>query len=515
MSKRKDKDKAKQEELEREVIMTRKQQRLHQRDRERHKKLYTFVGIALGLAGLLIVAGIVYQFAYVPNAAAAKVGDVSVSTQEFWKRVKLDKNSLQGQLTRYQELEQQFGGQGFFQTQINQIQSTLASPFALGTQTLDNMIEDILIAQEAAKRNITVSDEEVAQALREEVANGQGLVTEPQATATAQAGADATATAAVWTPTPTPTLDVSAALTATEAATPPPQPPAAVISETAYTEGMTRLQENLKNTAGMSLEDYEKIVRARLLRQKVSEAIGKEKVTDTEEQVHARHILLQRDKTETAPPAQAAAPISGTQVVSAAVASAPLSATQTMSAAVATTTISGSQAVSTAMAATAVSGTQAVTATKPISAQVAVTPTQPLSPTLVTRDDAMTLALAKDLRQQIQSGEDFAKLAEEFSDDPGSAAKGGDLGWFSKGVMIKEFEDAAFTLPLAQVSEPISTTFGYHLIEVTEKDPNRPKDESTLSQERGQAFQEWLQEQTANSKIERPSDLANLLPSGL
>jgi foldase protein PrsA len=123
--------------------------------------------------------------------------------------------------------------------------------------------------------------------------------------------------------------------------------------------------------------------------------------------------------------------------------------------------------------------------------------------------------LANDLRQKIEGGEDFARLAEEFSDDPGSAAKGGDLGWFGKGVMIKEFEDAAFTLPLAQVSEPISTTFGYHLIEVTEKDPNRPKDESTLSQERGQAFQEWLQEQTANSKIERPSDLANLLPSGL
>ncbi|MCB9026609.1 MAG: SurA N-terminal domain-containing protein [Bdellovibrionaceae bacterium] len=65
--------------------------------------------------------------------------------------------------------------------------------------------------------------------------------------------------------------------------------------------------------------------------------------------------------------------------------------------------------------------------------------------------------------------EDFAKLAEELSDDPGSKSKGGDLGYFTRGRMVPEFEDVAFTQKLNIVSEPVKSQFGYHLIKVEEK----------------------------------------------
>ena len=72
------------------------------------------------------------------------------------------------------------------------------------------------------------------------------------------------------------------------------------------------------------------------------------------------------------------------------------------------------------------------------------------------------------LRARLKKGEDFAALAKEFSQGP-SAAKGGDLGYFSRGQMVKPFEDAAFALEPNQVSEVVETRFGYHLIKLSDK----------------------------------------------
>ncbi|MBW7884985.1 MAG: peptidylprolyl isomerase [Caldilineaceae bacterium] len=459
MARRKNRAQDPQQPADLERELTRKEQRLRQRDRERHRKLYTFVGAALALALLFILIGVLYQFLFLPGQQVARVGDESITASEFWKRVKLEQSELQNQLIRYQQLEQQFGGQGFFASQISQLQSTLGSPFALGQQTLNSMLEDLVVEREAASRGITVTDEEVSQALRDEVANGFGLVTEPQATATVQAQADATATAALWTPTPVPTVDVSATITATATPIPtPPVPPTPVIiTETLYTEGVTNLQTYLQRVAGMSLDEYRAVIRARLLRDKLQEVIASEEVTTTEEAVHARHILLRVRE-----PAPEPTPLP-----------------------------------------------EGVTPAP--TPEGAPTPT----PTPEPRDDTATLALANELRQRLLDGEDFATLAAEYSDDSGSGQNGGDLGWFGKGAMVAPFEEATFSLPLNEISEPVKTDFGYHLIEVLEKDPNRPKDPSLLDQERAQAFQIWLQEQLAGEDIERPGNLFSLLPQGL
>ncbi|MBI4174206.1 MAG: peptidylprolyl isomerase [Candidatus Aenigmarchaeota archaeon] len=75
---------------------------------------------------------------------------------------------------------------------------------------------------------------------------------------------------------------------------------------------------------------------------------------------------------------------------------------------------------------------------------------------------------AKIVLQRALKGESFAKLAEEFSTDS-SKRRGGDLGYFGRGRMVRNFENAAFALEKGQVSQPVKTEFGWHLIKVTDR----------------------------------------------
>jgi len=75
---------------------------------------------------------------------------------------------------------------------------------------------------------------------------------------------------------------------------------------------------------------------------------------------------------------------------------------------------------------------------------------------------------AQAVYQRAAGGEDFAALAKEFSADPGSAEKGGELGWFKPGQMVKEFETAAFALEPGTISAPVKTQFGWHVIKTEE-----------------------------------------------
>jgi peptidyl-prolyl cis-trans isomerase D len=110
--------------------------------------------------------------------------------------------------------------------------------------------------------------------------------------------------------------------------------------------------------------------------------------------------------------------------------------------------------------------------------------------------------------ERLRHGEDFAAIAKELSDDPGSVAQGGDLGWFERGVMVKEFEDAAFSLPAGQVSEPVRSPFGLHLIEVTEIRESQPAGLDDVRDRVIQALQRAEAERLYFDQVERLSDLA-------
>lgn len=444
--------------------LTRKQQHINARDRERNRKIVMAVGITLGLVALVLLIGILSEFVFKPNSAVATVGDEKISTRAFQQRVKYEQSQLESQYIQLSQLEQQFGNQGFFTSQISQIEATLASPFSLGLQTLDRMIDETVIRQQAAERGISVSAEEIDAALQEEVAAAEGAVTVPQATSTAEAAAEATTEAEAWTPTPTATIDASGAITATATPFPTPEPPPTrpLLSDEQFQDGVQTLTDNLR-TFGMSLDDYRKIVEARLLGEQLAEIVADERVTATEEQVNARHILL-REITATPEP----------------------------------TAVPEGQP------------TPEPTATATPLPEGFPTP----APTPAPRSLDEALALAEELRQRIIDGEDFAALAAEYSDDLSNAQNGGDLGWFGRGMMVPPFEEAAFALPVGEVSEPVETQFGVHLLEVLERDDARPKDEATIEQERQQAYFDWLQEQTTATNIVR-NDLESRLPRGL
>ncbi|TSC97020.1 MAG: foldase protein PrsA, partial [Candidatus Berkelbacteria bacterium Licking1014_2] len=108
---------------------------------------------------------------------------------------------------------------------------------------------------------------------------------------------------------------------------------------------------------------------------------------------------------------------------------------------------------------------------------------------ILIKDEART----KDILQRLQKGDDFNNLAKEFSEDINSRDKNGDLGWFGKGQMVKEFEQAAFATPVGKIYDQlVKTEYGYHIIIVDEKKGQVDK-----------SFNEWLKELKDKTRVWR------------
>ncbi|MGG0277510.1 peptidylprolyl isomerase [Bacillus rhizoplanae] len=84
---------------------------------------------------------------------------------------------------------------------------------------------------------------------------------------------------------------------------------------------------------------------------------------------------------------------------------------------------------------------------------------------------------AKEIKDKLNNGEDFAALAKQYSEEPGSKETGGELGEFGPGEMDPKFEEAAYKLEVGQVSDPIKSSYGYHIIKLTEKKELKPFDQ--------------------------------------
>ncbi len=136
-------------------------------------------------------------------------------------------------------------------------------------------------------------------------------------------------------------------------------------------------------------------------------------------------------------------------------------------------------------------------------------------PNIADANEAKAKAKAKadNLLKKVKAGGDFAALAKENSDDPGSKVMGGDLGFFEKGAMVKEFGDAAFAMKAGQVSNVVETQFGYHIIKVTDRKEGglMPFDKAKAdivkileNKKKGEIFKQLVEKLKAGAKIEYP-----------
>jgi parvulin-like peptidyl-prolyl isomerase len=120
----------------------------------------------------------------------------------------------------------------------------------------------------------------------------------------------------------------------------------------------------------------------------------------------------------------------------------------------------------------------------------------------------ISLATEEEARQvlaYLQNGQDFAELARKFSQDATTRDSGGDLGFFPRDLLLSpEVEEAAFSLAPQQISDIVRSEFGqYHIIQVLEREENRPLPEEMLHRLYVNAFERWLSEQLAASEIQR------------
>jgi len=284
-------------------------------ERER-RQINLIRGIAI--AGIIVVAGLLaYGYlrlnVFAAREPVAKVNGVTITTGEWQERVKFQRAQMLNLYNQYSFYQQNFGID--YSQQLQQITGTLDTPEILGQQVLDQMTDEIIIRQEAEKRGITVSDEEIDANFKETFGffpdgsptptitptefsfptlSSQQLTVYPSTSTPTEA--------ATSTVTPTATLDISATPppTATTApATPTFVPELPTASPTPYTlEGyQTDYDEMLKSfdTYNVSEKTIRSVYEADLLRKKLVDDVAKD-IPQTEEQVWARHILVETEE---------------------------------------------------------------------------------------------------------------------------------------------------------------------------------------------------------------------------
>ncbi len=109
---------------------------------------------------------------------------------------------------------------------------------------------------------------------------------------------------------------------------------------------------------------------------------------------------------------------------------------------------------------------------------------------------------AKTVLERLNNGVEWDIVAAELSTDTSNSANGGDLGWFPRNYMVKEFEDAAFAMEVGEISQPVKTEFGYHIIQVVAHDQERPLTADVLDKVKQSIWNKWLEGVKANKKIE-------------
>jgi peptidyl-prolyl cis-trans isomerase D len=281
--------------------------RLQREQQQGRVILYTFFGILAAVVLLLLYGWLDIKY-FQANRPVAKVGDAEILVRDFEPRVRLQRQQLLSQYNLYAQY-QQFGMD--VTAQLQQIQSSLDSPVTVGQSVLDQMVNEELIRQEAAKRGISVDEKELDEAVQAAFSYFPDGTPVPSATPTQVTLPDAPAEAfsvVTKTPPPTATLEPTATPESVATATATLALPTATVGPTSTPEptatpyNLEGFQSDLEDANGRMVklgfddEVFRKFFEAQLLEQKLKEQLSAE-VAATQTQVWARHILVPDEQT--------------------------------------------------------------------------------------------------------------------------------------------------------------------------------------------------------------------------
>lgn len=381
---------------------------------ERQIRIVVITAIVIGAAIIgLIGYGLVTQLIIRPNKTVATVGDQEIKVKQFEAQVQYARVQMLNQTYQYFSFYQQFGemGQSFLQT-AQSLASQLDQPVVLGGDVLDQMINDIIVQEEAAARGITVNEAEIDEALQSAFGFFPNGTPTPTVTATVLATPTLSKTQlALVTPTFTPTatdiptetpttLSTNTATPVGESDATPEFTPTITLTPTPFTTEVFASDikdfNKLYSQYNFDVKDLRQVFRIELLREKLKLEVTAD-LEPLQQEVWARHILVETEET------------------------------------------------------------------------------------------------ALDVLQKLEDGGDFGELATEYSTDESNKEKGGDLGWFNVDAMVAPFSEVAFALDEGEISSPVETSFGFHIIQsLGQRESQIPVRE--FDQVRLQAFESWIAE---------------------
>ncbi len=446
-----------------------RQRRTSRRERELQQRrlLYIGTGVVGVLAVLILIGGAAYQYYFLPRQDLATVNGEAIERQDYWKVRHLQLNQEVAQLSQQYQFvsaDQQPEILERIQAASLELEDVEGAPVA--SDTLATMIDDLVVLQSLDELGITITDAEMEAFIDEQFAPVP--LTEP---------------------TQTPTSEPTAAAWATETAE--ARDAAATESAAGSPTAATTTPETTGTPEATGTPD--------------SEATGTPEATEAETTTATSEATGTADDgtpdTEGSPTAEGSPSPTATETPSA-------------DEALATSEATYRQFDSNYLEPADMSRddykrliVEPTLARQRVSEQLAdQVPTRAeqvhAAHILVATSDA-----ANEVIDRINGGEDFADVAREVSTDTGTAGTGGDLGWFPRGVMVDPFEEAAFGLEVDEVSAPVQTEFGWHIIKVLEKEQDRPVALATRQQLQSGVFADWLVEQRNAADIDTDIDI--------
>jgi len=398
---------------------------------ERERIQTRYIIITTTLVAVLVIGlisyGLVNEYILKPLAPVATVDGEKISVREFQATIRYNQQQIISNYTQNLSFYQMFGADANTLSSLQNMAAQQLESSSLGNYVLEYLIQDRLIRKYADANNISVSSEEVENAIKDSFGFYPGGTPTPKPTSPVVATSTLSPTQLVLLPptqTPLPTVTSTEVITPEATSTPTAEPLPTSTSEplptpTLYTVDAYKVNykeyiKQLNDNIDIPETIFRQIVENQLLREKVLDAVITN-LPKEDEQVWARHILV----------------------------------------------------------------------------------------------DSQEIALI--VIERLKAGEDFGALAAEFSSDS-SASSGGDLGWFGKGKMVAEFEQAAFALGIGEISDPVQSQFGFHIIQVLGHE-NRPISDSDYQQLRQDKFSSWLQELRTQATVEIPDNWLPLVPT--